>query len=156
MLEAQAKALDIEYMQASGQAVLEGLAVLRAMQVWSTKIQGGAIVIRSDSSVALAMAKKLASATKCLNYIASEMALLLEKLSVTKLIPQHLPGRLNVEADWLSRMGDRGEMPASLVGVKLKRVSALSEHALAMQPPGVPGSPWMQSMPHPSGVYECL
>ena len=55
----QAKALDIEHMQASGQAVLEGLAVLRALQIWATKIQGGPVLIRSDSSVALAMAKKL-------------------------------------------------------------------------------------------------
>lgn len=136
----QAKALDIEHMQASGQAVLEGLAILRAIQFWATKLQGGPVLIRSDSSVALAMTKKLASGTKSLNYVASELALLLEKTRITKLTPQHVPGKLNVEADWLSRLGDRGPMPTSLTEVKLCRTTALSERSLAMKPPGVPGS----------------
>ena len=60
----QATALEIQFMEASGQAVLEGLAVLRALQLWATKLQRAAVVIRSDSTVALAMSKKLASPTK--------------------------------------------------------------------------------------------
>ena len=52
-----AEALDIEYGEASGQAVLEGLAILRAVQLWAPKFQGKALVIRSDSAVALAMSK---------------------------------------------------------------------------------------------------
>ena len=58
------------------------------------------MVIRSDSSFALAMAKKLASAAKSFHYIASELALLLERVEITRLLPQHIPGKLNVEADW--------------------------------------------------------
>eukprot|EP00435_Cladocopium_sp_Y103_P073963 s637_g46.t1 len=88
----QATALDIEYGEASGQGVLEGLAVLRALQVWETKLARQAVVIRSDSSVALAMTKKLASPNKTLNYLASETAALMEHGSLTKLIPQHIAG----------------------------------------------------------------
>ena len=87
---------------------LEGLAIWRALQLWATKLQGGPVLIRSDSSVALAMAKKLASSAKSLNYIASEIAILVEKAQITKLIPQHVPGKLIVEADWLSRLGGKG------------------------------------------------
>ena len=114
------------------------------------------MVIRSDASVALAMARKLASATKSLNYIASEIALLLERAKITKLVPQHIPARLNVEADWLSRLGDRGDMPGNLEGVKLRRTTALSERSLALKPPGAQGSHGVQQLPHPNGVYDCL
>ena len=64
------------------------------------------MVIRSESSIALAMTKKSSWATESLNYIASEMALLLGNSSVIKLLPNHVPGKLNTEADWLSRLGD--------------------------------------------------
>lgn len=115
----QATALEIQFMEASGQAVLEGLAVLRALQLWATKLQRAAVVIRSDSTVALAMSKKLASPTKTLNYLAAEIALLLEKARIVRLVPQHIAGTLNKEADWLSRLGDRGEMPRALQQGKL-------------------------------------
>ena len=150
-----AAALEIQFMEASGQAVMEGLAVLRALQIWATKLQGMAVVIRSDSTVALAMAKKLASPTKTLNYLACEMSLLLEKAHIARLVPQHIPGTLNKEADWLSRLGDRGEMPEAL-HVKLRRTVALSERSMVMAPPGVADSPWAQAVPHPNGVYESL
>jgi len=92
----------------------------RALQLWSTKIQGGPVVIRSDSSVALSMSKKMSSPTKTLNYLAAKIALLLEHATITKLVPQHVPGKLNTEADWLSRLGDRGQMPPTLVDVKIE------------------------------------
>ena len=152
----QAAALEIQYMEASGQAVMEGLAVLRALQIWSTRLQQMAVVIRSDSTVALAMTKKLASPTKTLNYIAAEISLLLEKTRIERLVPQHIPGTLNKEADWLSRLGDRGEMPAALVNTKLKRTVAFSERCMVMAPPGDPDSPWAKSLPHPNGVYDSL
>eukprot|EP00435_Cladocopium_sp_Y103_P019073 s2755_g4.t1 len=62
------------------------------------------------------MSKKLASPAKSLNYIASEMAILLERAQIQRLVPQHIPGKFNQESDWLSRLGDRGDMPASLKG----------------------------------------
>ena len=135
----QASALEIE--------VLESLAVLRALEIWATKFQGGPVLIRSDSSV-VGMAKKLASSTRTLNYLASEIS--------TKLIPQHVPGRLNIEADWLSCLGDRGTMPESFQGVKLRRTTAISERSMATPRPGLKGSPWSSNVPHPKGVYDGL
>ena len=61
-----------------------------------------------------------------------------------------------MEADWLSRLGDRGPMPPTLREVKLRRTTALSERSMAMKPPGVEGSPWIQGIPHPNGVYDSL
>ena len=156
VLQHQAEALEIEYNQASGQAVLEGLAILRALQIWSTKFQNAPALIRSDSSVALAMSKQLKSSTKTLNYIAAELSLLLERARIQRLVPQHVPGKLNVEADWLSRVQGRGAMPDSLAGVKLRRAAALNEQSMVMAPPGVPGSPWGQQISHPEGVFDSL
>ena len=152
----QAASLEIEFEQASGQAVLEGLAVLRALQIWAPKIQGGPVLIRSDSSVALAMTKKMASPTQTLNFIAAEIAILLEQAQITRLVPQHVPGRMNVEADWLSRPGERGSMPEGLHNVKIRRTSAWSERNTTLAPPGVKDSPWIQSMPRPVGVFDSL
>ena len=73
--EHKAAAQEIEYGEASSQAVMEGLAIFRALQLWSKKRQGGPVVIRSDSSVALAMARKISSLNRILNYLASEIAL---------------------------------------------------------------------------------
>jgi hypothetical protein len=44
--EHKAAAQEIEYGEASSQAVMEGLAIFRALQLWSTKTQGGPVVIR--------------------------------------------------------------------------------------------------------------
>ena len=132
------------------------VAVLRALQVWATRIEGSAVVIRADSSVARAMAGDLSMATKSLNYIASEMVLWLEKIDVPKLVLHPLPGQLNIDVGWLTQIGDRGEQPACLAGVRLIRTAALSERELALTPPGFPNSPWVQSLLHPTRVYECL
>ena len=114
------------------------------------------MVIRSDNSVALSMSKKISLPTKTLNYLAAEIALLLERARITKLVPQHVPGKFNTEADWLSSLGDRGQMPPTLVDVKIRRTTELSERRVAMAPPGVEGSPWIQSVPHLNGVYDNL
>ena len=71
-------------------------------------------------------------------------------------MPQHLLGKLNVEAGWLSRLSDRGPMPPTLAEVKLRRTTALSEKSLSMIPLGMQGSQWVQALPHPNGVYDSL
>eukprot|EP00438_Fugacium_kawagutii_P030046 Skav201342 [mRNA] locus=scaffold1389:347636:350773:+ [translate_table: standard] len=156
VLPADASRLNIEYRKPSGQAVLEGLAILRALQVWSTKLKAKRILIRSDSSVALAMVHKLASPHPTLNYLASEIALLMENIAVPSLIPQHLAGKWNDEADWLSRLGDRPEMPKSLEGIKIQRVMAFEAGKCATDPPNMPTSPWREGDPHPQGVFDSL
>ena len=101
------------------------------------------------------MAKKLSSSTQTLNYLAAEISLLLEKVRVTRLVPQYVPGELNTEAGWLSRLGDRGQMPPTLVDVKIRRTTAFSERSMSMAPP-VWKDAWIQSVPHPNGVYDRL
>ena len=140
-------ALEIQFMEASGQAVLEGLAVLRALQLWATKLQRSAVVIRSDSTVALAMSKKLASPTKTLIYLAAEIALLLEKARIVRLVPQHC---------WHPQQGSRlafeiGRPWRNAEGTSTgRRTTALSERSPSLLPPGMEGSQRSQSMPHPT------
>ena len=119
-------------------------------------MQPGKIVIRSDSSVALAMAKKLSSPTAALNYLAAEIALALDAIKCPGLTLQHIPGTLNKEADWLSRIHQQGEMPATLDGVKQRRTTAWDDRAMRCTPPGVSESAWATGVPHPDGVFECL
>jgi hypothetical protein len=56
------------------------------LQIWSPKLQEGPVLIRSDSAVACAMAKQLKSPTKPLNYLATELALLLERAKIPRLL----------------------------------------------------------------------
>ena len=103
------------------QSFLEALAVFLALREWGqlmASIKIG-VAIRSDSTVALAILEKAASTSPALNYLAAEMALLLEKLQVGDLELSHVPGKMNVLADWLSRPETRGAMPSQLQGVKL-------------------------------------
>ena len=103
------------------QSFLEALAVFLALREWGklmASIKIG-VAIRSDSTVALAILEKAASTSPALNYLAAEMALLLEKLQVGDLELSHVPGKMNVLADWLSRPESRGAMPSQLQGVKL-------------------------------------
>ena len=53
------------------------------------------------------------------------MALLLEKLHMGEIALSHVPGKINVLADWLSRPDTRGVMPNQLQGVKTAKPSKL-------------------------------
>lgn len=149
-----AQLLLVDYDQPASQSAMEALAILRALQKWGHRTRPGKVVIRSDSSVALAMMRKLASPTLALNYIAAEIALTLE--ANPGLTLQHIPGSLNKEADWLSRLHDRGPMPTALKGTKLRRTSAWDSRACFCTPPGAPDSAWAPGVPCPAGVFDCL
>ncbi|CAE7831161.1 unnamed protein product [Symbiodinium sp. CCMP2592] len=92
---------------------------------------GGTVGIHSGgaghslSTVALALLEKAASSSAALNLLAAEMALLLEKLQVGEVALSHVPGKLNVLADWLARPDTRGVMPSQLQGVKIANPSKL-------------------------------
>ena len=154
--EAAAAKLGVEWNKPSSQSTMEALAILRGLQKWGPRMRPGKIVIRSDSSVALAMTRKLSSPTASLNYLAAEIALVLEEIRCPGLTLQHIPGTLNKEADWLSRIHDRGEMPATLNGVKQRRTVAWDERVMKCTPPGASDSAWASGVPQPEGVYECL
>jgi hypothetical protein len=108
-----------------GQAVWETLALLVALQLWAplmAKLQVQ-LRVRSDSTAALAVALKMSSPTPNLNGLGAEIALLLEKHGVDELVLAHIPGRLNVHADVLSRLyapDSTGDPPAALAAVKRK------------------------------------
>ena len=73
--ETEAALLEVEFGEAASQAVMEAYAVLRAMDLWGPKMRTRAMFIRSDSVVALGMAKKLSSPHSSLNFLAAEIVL---------------------------------------------------------------------------------
>lgn len=85
--------LGVEWGQASSQGAMEAWAILLAVRFWKLRLKQIPLLIRSDSTVALAMASKLSSPSPVINWIGAELALMLE------LLAHHLPGQLNVEAD---------------------------------------------------------
>ncbi|CAE7542163.1 unnamed protein product, partial [Symbiodinium necroappetens] len=94
------------YKSHKSQSFQEALAVFLALREWGqlmASIKIG-VAIRSDSTVALAILEKSASTSPALNYLAAEMALLLEKLQIGDLELSHVQGKMNVLADWLSRL----------------------------------------------------
>lgn len=78
--------------------------MLTALRLWSRKLasHAAAFHVRGDSVVALSVAVKLASSSPMLNSIGAELALELELADITETITAHIPGKLNVTADWLS------------------------------------------------------
>ena len=134
----EAQLLEVEWGESSSQAVVEAYAILRALELWADKLKMRAIIIRADSSVALAMMKKLASSHKSLNFIAAEIALRLEKYEVQRLALHHLRGSWNVEADWLSRITERGDKPRpkGLEGVHLRRAAPWTATKFWLHAPG--------------------
>ena len=154
--ESESKLLMVEWGQASSQGTLEALALWRSMKIWATKIQQKGILIRSDSTVALAMAEKHTSGSVSLNFLGGEIALLAEKIALPKLRTQHLSGKLNEEADWLSRGHEREKTPPeALRGLKIRKVGPVGEKDFALPPPGAESGSWV-SGPHTAGVFRCL
>ena len=121
--EQDAQLLKVPYGEAASQGVVETLAVLRAIHKWAPVLTGRALLIRSDSTVALGVASKGGSPTATLNYLAAELSLTLEFFRIRRVVVQHLRGSDNMETDWLSRMHDRGEKPRSLDKVKIFKLT---------------------------------
>ena len=101
---------------------------MAAVRLWGKKLcgEGLPVEIRSDSSVALAMARKLASASPAINFLGAALALALEQHHVGGVQAVHVPGALNKTADWLSRLampgGRRGSSPLCSPGPKRGRL----------------------------------
>ena len=104
-----------------GQSYLETLAVWLALRTWKDLLKNIKVALgfRTDSTVALAIMDKSASSSAALNRLAAELALLLEELHINDLRLQHVPGKLNKLADYLSRPKTRSaERPDLLKEVK--------------------------------------
>ena len=157
----EARLLQQDFGEASSQAVMETFAVLKAVKKWQTKLRGQALLIRSDSTVALSMLRRFSSPTVALNYLGAELSLLLESLEIPALRLQHLPGKFNQEADWLSRQIERGDIPSSLQGVKIAKLKTWEVSDFSLPPPGTEVSkterPAWQGTPfHHQTVWDCV
>ena len=136
----EADMFGVTHGESSSQAFVECLAVFRAITAWGSKIRGQKLLIKSDSTVALGMSQKLASPNQGLNWLAAELALQLERSEVAALIPYHIAGIYNVEADYLSRWHDRpDQLPPGLVKVKIRSLKPLTRERFALDPPGSEG-----------------
>ena len=123
MEQKQTDALLVEYKSSASQGVLEVLAILVAMRRWSEKIKGMTLqlAVQRDSITALALTQKLSakSTSPGLNFIGASC---LEELAVEEVLTLHVPGKANVEADFLSRPSTWGDvsMPEALSGVDIE------------------------------------
>jgi len=82
--------------------VLELEAVLRALKLFRRELRGSTVVLRSDNASTVWDLTKWKSRSPPMNMRLRGMFLCLHSEGIT-LIPQHIPGMENVEADRLSR-----------------------------------------------------
>eukprot|EP00435_Cladocopium_sp_Y103_P029157 s2227_g7.t1 len=155
--ESEATLLGVKHGDSSSQGTVEALAILRAVNLWRTKIQHKAIFVRSDSVVALAMTRQLKGSTPQLNFVGGELSIALEEYNVKRLVAQHLPGVMNTEPDWLSRQHDRSsEIPAALRKVKIKQLPPMTTDNFVLTPPGARYGAWEGLPPHHVSVFHSL
>eukprot|EP00435_Cladocopium_sp_Y103_P048824 s861_g14.t1 len=150
-----AHTLGIEFRQASGQAVLESWTVLLAVKYWKATLKGQGLLLKADSTVALVLAKKLASGTPVLNWVGAELSTQLDVGQMGDIIGHHLPGKLNVEADWLSRPDLEGSPPGALQGVSIRALNEAWMLDSFLPPPGVEPSLWGRTPPV-SAVFDFM
>ena len=133
-----AEALRFEFGASRSQGIVEALAVVMAVKTWESTLATLPLTlsVRSDSMVALAVADKLASSAPALNFLGAELALILERLKVMDVSTMHIPGVLNLMADWLSRPHMRAEKPETLEKVKMR---AAKEFKFELPTPAVCG-----------------
>ena len=76
----------------------------------------------------------------------------------SEVAPQHVPGKLNLEADWLEAHQPRADasQPRGRQTQTDDSPISLSERSMIMAPPATPGSPWAQQMVQPVGGFESL
>ena len=75
-----AQTLGVPFREAAGQAALEAWAIVQKNRFWKAKIRGDKLLIKSDSTVALALTKKLSSGTPTLNWVGAELSMQLESM----------------------------------------------------------------------------
>ncbi len=82
---------------------LELRCVYLMLTAWQHRLRGETVRLRTDSAVTLSYLSKPGGRVPSLNKQAIQIFDLLEAMGTT-LVPEHLPGRLNVTADAASRM----------------------------------------------------
>lgn len=159
--EEDAEMLGFELGQASSQGILEALALLVALKVWSSKIPPGPVELRfnSDSITALALSKRLSASSPGLNFIGAELGIELERLQVEKLRGVHVPGAANDVADWISRPSKwkKVDRPAALQDVKVASPKGRGREFYNLPSPKSSPSLWGQTEEAPlHNAWEAL
>ena len=138
-----AKFIGVPHGAPDGQSTLEAFAVLLGMKYWSAVLKNMPILIKSDSTVALCLARRLRSSSATLNWIGAEMSLTMELNAIPELVCHHLAGKLNVEADYLSRPEKKDEkIPAGLADLKIRQLTEGWMMQSLLEPPGVNQALW--------------
>jgi len=139
--ESDAMELGIKLGEHTAQAVLEFLGVYVALAHYMRffKNRRRVPVVRGDSAAALGAAQRLSSPSPPMNYIGAELSLLLEREDCADVEGSHIPGKLNVCADFLSRMmmpGGAPSRPSALGESKVKEVKKRRPFSLQGTGPG--------------------
>lgn len=154
----EARLLNVPYGVSDSQGPLEAYAMLRAISTWAVKLRGKSFFIKSDSVVALAVARKLASCSPVLNYVGAELSLLLDHIQCNRVQMAHIPGKLNQEADWLSRLHERREeeRPEALKGVTIRAIPSIEDEEKSLLPMPWHTSLWGKATAEVSPLFEKL
>ena len=137
--------LGVEFGTSSSQAALEAWTVLLGLRYWAATLKGFPILLKADSTVALHLTRKLASPTPILNWIGAELALRMESLQIDSFVRRHIHGKLNVEADWLSRPDVDTPRPETLKDFTVREMSSAWMLESEFLPPGKEGHMWGKS-----------
>ena len=134
--QSDAELLGFELGSHKSQSYLETLAVFLAVSWWSRHFENIplGLALRSDSMVALTVLDKASSSSSALNWLAAEITLKLEQLNTGDVELTHVPGKLNVIADWLSRPLSRKDRPNGLGDVKVKQPPKLGRGSFLFEP----------------------
>ena len=90
--------------------------------------------VRSDNCAALALATRLSSSSSILNGLGAEIALTLEVNNLEELLTQHIPGKLNMTADRLSRVwapGGPQHIPDEFNSIRRRSVAPRDDRLFA-------------------------
>ena len=139
-----ASTLGIVHNDPAGQAALEAWMVLLAIRYWAFKLRSQKVLLKADSTVALAVSKKLASSSATLNWVGAELSLVLETLNMPELTAHHLAGKLNIQADHLSRPDKEG-VPPGLEDTPIRVMNEAWMLETNLSPPGVRPELWGKS-----------
>ena len=85
------------------------------------------LLAKGDNVGALTLALKLGSSQPILNGLGAELALTLEVFDMDEVLTAHIPGKLNVKADTLSRVetpGGPANVPAEFAKSKERKLPA--------------------------------
>lgn len=109
--EEEALLLDIKYEEAASQAVLEAYAVLRAIEKWGTTLAGTSLVIKSSLTPRSPWLCEQRQRVPQLHSCGDSVAPGEIQGAAYSAASCARRGQLNVEADYFSRLADRGDKP---------------------------------------------